>query len=145
MLVGNGVTNWKYDGTPSYFHMAYFHGLIDDSLYESVNAKCDLSYYDWDNGVNLNDECKGYLKKFSQLTDNMIDIYDVYGKCYKITTPQLYGTQAFMTASQYTPFLARYKHSSHKNLETVPPCLYAKPILDYLRSDSVLKALHILP
>lgn len=29
IIVGNGVTNWKYDGTPAYVEMAYWHGLID--------------------------------------------------------------------------------------------------------------------
>ena len=29
IIVGNGVTNWKYDGTPAYVEMSYWHGLID--------------------------------------------------------------------------------------------------------------------
>jgi carboxypeptidase C (cathepsin A) len=47
-IVGNGVTNWKYDGTPSYFHMSYYHGLIDDVLFNNVNKNCNLTYYDID-------------------------------------------------------------------------------------------------
>ena len=45
-LVGNGVTNWKYDCTPAYFHMSYYHGLISDQLYNNMTANCDLSFYD---------------------------------------------------------------------------------------------------
>lgn len=45
-MVGNGVTNWKYDCTPAYFHMSYYHGLISDELYNNVNKFCDFSYVD---------------------------------------------------------------------------------------------------
>ena len=100
MLVGNGVTNWKYDGTPAYFHMAYYHGIIDDALYNAVNTNCDISYYDFDNGVNLSDECKAYMLLFTQLTDKLINIYDVYGKCYQSpTSPQLYSSGSYLTAA----------------------------------------------
>jgi hypothetical protein len=33
MMVGNGVTNWKYDGSPSAFEMSYWHSLVDRELY----------------------------------------------------------------------------------------------------------------
>jgi carboxypeptidase C (cathepsin A) len=33
-LVGNGVTNWKYDTTPAYVEMGFWHGLYDIDLYE---------------------------------------------------------------------------------------------------------------
>jgi carboxypeptidase C (cathepsin A) len=29
-MVGNGVTNWKYDTQPALIEMAYWHGLYDD-------------------------------------------------------------------------------------------------------------------
>lgn len=35
MMVGNGVTNWKYDGSPSAFEMSYWHSLIDKDLYDT--------------------------------------------------------------------------------------------------------------
>lgn len=34
MMVGNGVTNWKYDGTPAAFEMSYWHSLIDKEFYD---------------------------------------------------------------------------------------------------------------
>jgi hypothetical protein len=64
MLVGNGVTNWKYDGTPAYFHMSYFFGLVDHDFYTTVNKKCDFAYIDYDNST-LSVECAGHLKKFN--------------------------------------------------------------------------------
>lgn len=57
MLVGNGVTNWKYDCTPAYFHMAYYHGLISDDLFNNVNANCDFAYVDAPNPPVLSAQC----------------------------------------------------------------------------------------
>jgi len=37
MMVGNGVTNWKYDGTPGAFEMAYWHSLIPKDLYDKAH------------------------------------------------------------------------------------------------------------
>ena len=34
--VGNGVTDWKYDTFPAFIEMAYWHGLYDDDLYNSI-------------------------------------------------------------------------------------------------------------
>jgi len=66
--VGNGVTNWKFDCTPAFFHMAYYHGLIDDELFDAVNAKCDLSYYNAPDGSPLkpvlSDECNNLMSRF---------------------------------------------------------------------------------
>lgn len=156
-MVGNGVTNWKYDCTPAYFHMSYYHGLISDELFNTVNANCDLSYFDSPNPPALSDQCKALMEKFGDLT-TLVNIYDVFGKCYRgpnlhrsihglaaeksdspkdtLTTP-VEG----MTASKYTPFLG----SPKKALKVVPPCVYAKPVLEYFNNDTIKTALHILP
>lgn len=33
-IVGNGVTNWKYDGVPAYIDIGFWHGLYDLDLYD---------------------------------------------------------------------------------------------------------------
>lgn len=44
-IVGNGVTNWKYDTVPAYLEMGYWHGLIDDVLYASLtDPACNFTY-----------------------------------------------------------------------------------------------------
>jgi carboxypeptidase C (cathepsin A) len=43
-IIGNGFTDWKYDGLPAYFEMAYYHGLIDDELYDFAHKRCNFSY-----------------------------------------------------------------------------------------------------
>ena len=35
-LVGNGVTNWKYDTIPAYIESAFWHGLYDLDLYNRI-------------------------------------------------------------------------------------------------------------
>ena len=36
-IVGSGVTDFKYDGLPAFVSMAYYHGLIDDELYDFIS------------------------------------------------------------------------------------------------------------
>ncbi len=43
-VIGNGFTNWRFDGFPAFFNMAYYHGLIDDELYDFGSARCNFSY-----------------------------------------------------------------------------------------------------
>jgi len=65
-MVGNGVTNWKYDTTPAFVKMGYWHGLYDDDLY-AVLKNCDLSYYEW-NADSLSQTCKDAMTRFGDLT-----------------------------------------------------------------------------
>ena len=65
-MVGNGVTNWKYDTTPAFIEMAYWHGLYDDDLY-AVMQKCDWSYYEF-NLKPPTDECSKAMDRFNLLT-----------------------------------------------------------------------------
>lgn len=36
MMVGNGVTNWKYDTYPAYLEMGYWHSLYDTTTYDAM-------------------------------------------------------------------------------------------------------------
>jgi len=56
-LVGNGVTDWKWDGDTSYVEMGYYHGLYGTELLKQIqDKKCDF-YYE-DNNPNDSDDCK---------------------------------------------------------------------------------------
>ena len=35
-MVGNGVTNWKYDTTPARIEMSYWHGIYSSKMYEDL-------------------------------------------------------------------------------------------------------------
>ena len=57
-MVGNGVTNWKYDCDPAYFYTSYYHGLTSDSLKDNYTANnCDFSYIDAPNPSVLSQVC----------------------------------------------------------------------------------------
>ena len=81
-MVGNGVTNWKYDTTPAFVQMAYWHGLYDDDLYNVIKG-CDYSYYRFD-AAKVTGDCKTAMDRFNILTGG-INGYDVFGKCYTST------------------------------------------------------------
>jgi len=64
-MVGNGVTNWKYDCDPAYFHMGYYHGLISDSVFDNFTANnCDFSYINSPNPPNITAACMEIYLKF---------------------------------------------------------------------------------
>jgi len=76
-----------------------------------------------------------------------INPYDAFGNCY--TTPSdltsamkhplfkgMNDEKNFFNAGDYTPFLKQ-------SLGEVPPCVYAKPVLDYLNNQTVRAQLNI--
>jgi hypothetical protein len=95
------------------------------------------------------------MDKFTTLTSN-INVYDVFGKCWTTTTSpflnghhhkheerMLQSGKNYMTAAEYTPFLNRFKRTGDDIVKMAPPCVYAKPIQDYFRNDTVKTALHV--
>jgi Serine carboxypeptidase len=44
LIVGNALTDFKFDGKPGFVPSAYYFGLVDDELYEFIMNNCDLSY-----------------------------------------------------------------------------------------------------
>lgn len=160
-LVGNGVTNWKYDTTPAYLEMAYWHGLYDTEMYQSLkDNNCDFSNAQWN--TNITDTCNDLMTRFNDLT-SQINIYDIYGICYasgaKNDQFTLYSSSDMglskvgneikpykksFTSADYTPFLYKgKKHEGKKLLRELPPCTFGNPIIEYLNSAAVRSALHI--
>ena len=121
-IVGNGLTSWKYDITPAYFHLAYFRGLIDYDFFTEVNNQCDFAYVDFEN--KLDAVCLAHLNKFRELTSH-INMYDVYGKCH---FNQVATARHFLT----TPSLQK------SNLRAVPPCIDLDALTAYLQRQDVL-------
>ena len=37
-MVGNGVTNWKYDTEPAYAQMGYYHSLYDTRTFDEMKT-----------------------------------------------------------------------------------------------------------
>lgn len=94
-----------------------------------------------------------------------INIYDVYGKCWKSGSQpnnqfELYAANSdmgfakvgnsikaykkFFTAEDYTPFLFSGKKSTNrKQLLEIPPCAWGLPIIEYYNNPTVRQLLHI--
>jgi len=47
IMVGNGVTNWEWDGDTTYVEIGYFHGLYGNPLHFQIEANnCTFLYED---------------------------------------------------------------------------------------------------
>jgi len=42
-MVGNGVTDWRYDTVPAFIEMSMWHGLIKRDLYDRM-MQCNWAY-----------------------------------------------------------------------------------------------------
>jgi hypothetical protein len=81
-IIANGFTDWRYDGFPAYFKMSFYHGLIDDELYEFGRENCDFSYVTINGTANFTQGCKQALFTFENYT-RFANIWDIYAKCYR--------------------------------------------------------------
>jgi Serine carboxypeptidase len=136
-MVGNGVTNWKYDCDPAYFHISYYHGLISDSVFDNFTANnCDFSYIDAPKPPVITQVCMEIFEKFvSQVS--FINEYDIFGKCYKSSSESLRATKNTKIRGQYT--------SQNKFFKSIPPCLYngLGSMIDYFNNPLVREQLNI--
>jgi len=48
MMVGNGVTNTKYDSINAYMEMAYYHSLYPGEVWEAINSNGCIELFEWD-------------------------------------------------------------------------------------------------
>lgn len=62
-MVGNGVTNWKFDTYPAYIEMAYWHSLYAQEVYDGMaQANCNYSYILFD--PEISPLCNSYFGTF---------------------------------------------------------------------------------
>jgi hypothetical protein len=136
--------------------MAYWYGLIDDVLYNSVNQNCNLSYWDFDAG-KLSDDCKRWMNNFDSKISG-INHYDFLGKCYIEPQPSALNAPSFQpserilqegaeitrtfTVNDYTPFVSSLSNED-TGLQLIPNCVYALPVYYYLNNRTIMDALHI--
>lgn len=74
-MIGNGVTNWKYDVTPAFVQMGYAHGLISHSLKEKIDKlNCDFAEL---GAKPQSKECKQALNEFTNSVAHIYP-YDIY-------------------------------------------------------------------
>lgn len=80
ILVGNGVTNWKWDGDTAYIEMAKFHGLYGPAIWDQMAAN-GCNYYYEDNAPVDSAICEALYIKFQILVKD-INVYDINRECY---------------------------------------------------------------
>lgn len=155
MMVGNGVTNWKYDTMPAYLEMGYWHSLYDTATYDAMQAEpCDYSGLEL--GHYPSDYCMTLFGKFNKDTTN-VNIYNILGECYGLNDTNVYGPEDYglkvhkgslekyrrvFTAADYTPWL--YKNNKGEKLRETPPCVDGAFVHEFLNRDAVRNALHIM-
>ena len=160
MMVGNGVTNWKYDTEPAYIEMGYWHSLYDTKTHDSMKeANCDYSGLAL--GRNATDTCMDLYDKFAADVDK-VNVYDIFGYCYGLPTEdgshkqfampgekglvkvgnEIKSYKKVFTAADYTPW-ARGGRLSNGGVGETPPCVYGGPVVEYLNRADVRSDLHI--
>jgi hypothetical protein len=143
-MVGNGVTNWKYDTFPAYIEMGYWHGLYDLDMYNEIYSNgCHKEFeYVAIDPSGLSDICAEYFIGFQALTQG-VNVYNIYGKCFGVDPesekPQLYDSsdisftkegneikahKKFFTAADYTSWTAINPRPDSKKLKDLPPCTF---------------------
>lgn len=156
-IVGNGVTNWKYDGIPAYVEMGFWHSLYDLDLYDKYQkygcAK-QFEYFEF-NYQDIDNNCWDVFNNFTAMTEN-VNVYDIYGICYNATSEPKYSYDIFttsetafrklgnslrthrkyFTAMDYTPWMhPKVSRNGEKpKLKDLPPCTFGQPIIDYLNN-----------
>jgi hypothetical protein len=148
-IVGNGVTDYRYDMKKKYYlDMAFWYGLIATKLWQDLmDNQCWLD-------VPPN-QCNEWLGWVNGNTTN-VNIYDVFGKCWPTTSPSSIlktpGNEAekklktTFTAFEYTPFIKSTLYtlrSDDQPAKLVPECAYTAPLIQYMNNDTVRTALHI--
>ena len=79
-MIGNGVTDWRFDTTPALFEMSGLHGIIPLEQYTFMKQNCTDKSGSFNE--DLSQECYGAASRFYEILES-INIYDIYGKCYK--------------------------------------------------------------
>ena len=139
-MIGNGVTNWKYDVTPAFVKMSYFHGLISNSLQEKINKlNCDFAEV----GAKPQSlECRAVLREFTNSVSQVYpyDIYRPQEDYYKdkstvrsVEDMLRFESDAELGAS-YASFSSVFKERTKNNFE---------PVDQYMNTQEVKSILNV--
>lgn len=160
-LVGNGVTNWKYDTEPAYLQMGYWHSLYSQQTYEDMQAGgCDYSGLAWNEFPSQ--ACMDLYTKFSDDTDK-VNIYNIFGYCWGLPTDdgshknlassddmgitqvggQIKTYKKAFSPRDYTPWRFPNIPGREHKLKETPPCVDGEFIIKYMNRPEVRTALHI--
>ena len=166
-MVGNGVTNWKYDGDTNYLKIGYWFNLYSQSI-ENQMKYYGCNYYDIDimplDKLDANrTQCMQLRRQFSNLT-SYINVYDLYRRCldpgvandtedlykYYEIDGEIKKYKAKFTHADYTPWLFKKHLQGTPELGGSPPppnplgsCTFGLPLLEWTNDKEVRQLLHI--
>lgn len=81
-IVGNGVTDPKFDGDSAFYPFVHGMGLISDSIYESVQASCKETDYNFESdSEGSSSTCSKILNKISRAIEGL-NVYNILEPCY---------------------------------------------------------------
>ncbi|CAI2367171.1 unnamed protein product [Moneuplotes crassus] len=142
-LIGNGVTNWKYDCGPAFMKMGLTHGLINIDLANRIeNSGCDFA----EQGSGKQpDECYSLMREFDDAVSHVYpyDIYRPPEEYYQTPAPQKSISDLIRMESDsqvenvYGGFSRLVKKNMKKNSNDF------SPVNKYMNADDTKAALNI--
>ena len=155
-MVGNGVTDYRFDNDIQLLEMTFWYGFISTETYLNVKQFCL--------GDTPDAMCEEWETEIFTALDN-VNIYDSFGICYNDTQQlkpvlhegkfegllrvgnEIKPYKKYFKAQELTPFLINPVENARKlkNLKLNPPCVYASPLIDYMNNANVRTSLHIPP
>jgi len=131
ILVGNGVTDWQFDGN-SWIPFIWGHSFIPDTMYNDINAVCDGNFI---NSTNM--DCDNLLNNASNLL-YALNIYDVYVDCYN--GPSMENADPLLH-----DLFHRVTSRVRESAGLVPPCVNADRATAYLNLPETRVAFNAIP
>lgn len=106
ILVGNGVTDWKYDTTPGLVDFAFTHGIYSNELRTQYENECPKD--------PSGNECLEIMEKI-YASFSTINIYDIYRDCFNSDSQSLEAKKKFFES--FNKNLNKNLNSSNSNLK----------------------------
>jgi hypothetical protein len=73
MMVGNGVTDYRFDNDIALLDMTFWYGILDTETYYNITNNCLTD--------TIPNYCYSLFDNVNNALEN-INIYDAFGKCW---------------------------------------------------------------
>ncbi|KAK7350563.1 hypothetical protein VNO77_09326 [Canavalia gladiata] len=163
-LVGNGVTDNKFDGN-ALIPFVHGMGIISDDLYEELNKECNGTFY-----ISPSVDCSMKLGEVDKVTDDL-NIYNILEPCYHGTEAEEIAASIVNLPSSFRklgeterPFPVRKRMFGRAwplrapvkdgivptwpqlmSGTNAPPCVNDELANTWLNNDAVRNAIHTAP
>jgi len=84
-MVGNGVTNWKWDGNPTLIETGFWFNTFGPSMHDSMIKNNRTYFFEEIEGAG-SAVCSALEVKFFSLISSL-NFYDLYGRCLDACKP----------------------------------------------------------